>query len=274
LFIYIACGVILYSLALSGGRTGYATWAAIGALFAFFKWRRFLFYGPIVALIIISLVPAARDRFLMGFSEDTVDERNTALVEEGLVNEDSNVDLYTVTSGRTVAWPFVIEKIKESPITGYGKEAMIRSGLSSYLWLTFQEGFPHPHNMYLQWIFDNGLIGMIPVLIFYLLILKYSFSLFRDTRSPVFVFVGGASLSLILALFIAGFGSQTFYPREGSVAMWCIIGLMLRVYILRRQAVENLDKKESDNSISVESLWTSNSKKATDQPLLRPNFYR
>ncbi len=274
LFIYFACGVILYALALSGGRTGYATWAAIGALFAFFKWRRFLFYGPIVALIIISLVPAARDRFLMGFSEDTVDERNTALVEEGLVNEDSNVDLYTVTSGRTIAWPFVIDKIKESPITGYGKEAMIRSGLSSYLWLTFQEGFPHPHNMYLQWMFDNGVIGMIPVLIFYLLILKYSFSLFRDTRSPVFVFVGGASLSLILALFIAGFGSQTFYPREGSVAMWCITGLMLRVYLLRKQASEKIDKTDLANPITVNTLWATNSDKPADEQLLRPNFFK
>lgn len=274
LFIYLSCAIILFALALSGGRTGYATWAAIGALFAFFKWRRFLFYGPIVALIIISLVPAARDRFLMGFSEDTVDERNSALVDEGLINENSNVDLYTITSGRTIAWPFVIDKIKESPIFGYGKEAMIRTGLSAYLWTSFQEGFPHPHNMYLQWTLDNGIIGIIPVLIFYYLALKYAFSLFRDTRSPIFVFVGGAALSLILALFIAGFGSQTFYPREGAVAMWCIIGLMLRVYILRKKVIDSTDPKDIGNPISADRLWSPSTQQITKQPIVRPNFYR
>jgi hypothetical protein len=52
----------------------------------------------------------------------------------------------------------------------------------------------------------------------------------------VFVAAGGACLALILALLVASVGSQTFYPREGAVGLWCVIGLMLRVKVERDRA--------------------------------------
>ena len=64
----------------------------------------------------------------------------------------------------------------------------------------------------------------------------HSVSLLRDSRSAVFVAAGGACLALILALLIASAGSQTFYPREGAVGMWCVIGLMLRAKVERDRA--------------------------------------
>lgn len=256
-YIYIICMVILFALALSGGRTGYATWAAIGFVFSVLKWRKFLIYGPLVVFIIVLILPAARDRLLMGFSESTSDSRNQALLEEGLINENSNVDLYTVTSGRTIAWPFVIDKIQQRPFIGYGKEAMIREGLTSYLWTSFQEAFPHPHNMYLQWLMDNGFVGFIPVMIFYITLLSYSFSLLKDTRNRNFVVIGGAGTALILALLISGFGSQTFYPREGAVGMWCIIGLLLRLYV-QRSKFEKIASENKAHDIPIENdiLWS------------------
>jgi hypothetical protein len=54
----------------------------------------------------------------------------------------------------------------------------------------------------------------------------------------VFVAAGGATLALVLALLVASIGSQTFYPREGAVGMWCVIGLMLRVSLERRRALK------------------------------------
>ena len=273
LIIYFVCAIVLVALALSGGRTGYATWAAVGFVFAFLKWKRVLFYGPILALIVLMIIPAARDRFLMGFSSDTVDDRNTALIDEGLVDENSDVDLYTVTSGRTIAWPFVIDKIGEAPVFGYGKEAMIRTGLSSYLWLNFQEAFPHPHNMYLQWILDNGLIGFIPVFFFFFLILKYTYSLFNDHRNTLFVTLGSAGLALMLALFVAGIGSQTFYPREGSVAMWCLIGLILRVYLQRQKVIESGEQTSESDGIPNDTLWAVNQQPSHSEKQ-RINYYR
>ena len=63
--------------------------------------------------------------------------------------------------------------------------------------------------------------------------------IFMDDTDVVYVAIGGMCLSLVLAFLIASMGSQTFYPREGAVGMWCAIGLMLRVDQLRALAIQH-----------------------------------
>ena len=48
----------------------------------------------------------------------------------------------------------------------------------------------------------------------------------------------------MLALLIAALGSQTFYPREGSVGMWCAIGLLFRVDRERARALASQREQE------------------------------
>ena len=115
---------------------------------------------------------------------------------------------------------------------------MRSQGISSYLWRELGEDFGHPHNAYLQWLLDNGIVGAVPVFFLLLLMLKRSVSLFADSRSPVFIAVGGLSLGLLFAQLVGGLGSQTFYPVEGSVGMWCALGLMWRVHLERQRAYE------------------------------------
>ena len=64
-----------------------------------------------------------------------------------------------MTAGRSLAWPLIIEKIRERPWEGYGRQAMLRTGVATYLYETLGEIFPHPHNAYLEIVFDNGIIG-------------------------------------------------------------------------------------------------------------------
>jgi O-antigen ligase len=139
---------------------------------------------------------------------------------------------------------------------------MQRTGLSAYLLQKYNEEFPHPHQAYLEWLMDNGVIGFLPVLIFYFIVLKYSISLLRDKRSPVFMATGGITFSIVGTFLIASFGSQTFYPREGAVAMWCAMGLMFRVYIERSRLITTF-KETLPESID-ELLW-----KQTDRKELR-----
>jgi O-antigen ligase len=169
-----------------------------------------------------------------GFTADTQDTSDY-LREQGYESE--GPDAYTITAGRTLIWPYVVAKIKEAPAFGYGREAMKRTGLADFLLHEMGEVFPHPHNAYLQWLLDNGLVGFLLVMPFYVLMIALSFSLFRDSRSPVFVAAGGAALALLLALLIGSMGSQTFYPREGAVGMWAAFGLMLRVTTERKRAL-------------------------------------
>jgi O-antigen ligase len=230
---------VSYAQALTGGRMGYVTWALLGLILGLVRWRKYLLLAPVVALAITWTVPSAVERMLQGFSVETRDHNvalttNTALIEP----EDQDApDAYTVTAGRNVAWQYVIEKIGENPVFGYGRLAMQRTGLEAMLWEQFQESFPHPHNAYLEMLLDNGWLGLLLVMPFYVFVLRHAISLFRDERSPVFQAIGGVTCALVMALLLASFGSQTFYPREGSVGMWCAIGLLLRITVQSSRAL-------------------------------------
>lgn len=230
LYILPGCIVTFLAMALTGGRTGYATWAVLGAIFCLFKWRKYLFFIPFLLVGVLAYAPSMVERFTQGI----VTEEPNNLYNSDIDFESNELDAESITSGRVIAWPLVWESIEMAPYFGYGRQAMMNIGLTLKIMIEHQgESFPHPHNLYLQWLQDNGLVGGIPVFIFYILIIKYSWSLFRDKRNDMYVVTGGGCLALVGAFLIAGFGSQNFYPREGAVGMWVIMGLMLRVYLER-----------------------------------------
>jgi O-antigen ligase len=126
--------------------------------------------------------------------------------------------------------------IGQSPFMGHGRLAMRRTGLTDTLGAQFgvAEAFPHPHNVYLEWLLDNGLVGFVPVMLFFAIAVRTSARLFRDRR-PWCTAVGGMSLSLILAQLYAGIGSQHFYPRESTLGMWAALFLAFRVDLERQK---------------------------------------
>jgi O-antigen ligase len=245
--------VVAFGLALTGGRAGYATWAAVGVVLALIRWRKYLILGPVLVMAVLSFVPAVRDRIMNGFTDSSRD--SNTLIQETEVIQGGKADLYTVTAGRNVAWPAVIAKIKEAPFVGHGREAMQNTGVATQLYVNYREDFPHPHNAYLQWLLDNGWLGAIPVFLFYLIIVKRSISLFRDSRNPLFVAAGGISLAMVSALLIGAIGSQTFYPREGAVGMWCAIFLMLRMYVEREKILQGVRESKAEKSSKSWDQW-------------------
>jgi O-antigen ligase len=211
---------VSYGQALTGGRMGYLTWVAIGLVLGVLRWRRYLLLAPAAAFLVAWLVPGAVERMLEGFNKGDDD-----LQEHG-------IDEYAVTSGRTVAWPYVVGMIRESPIIGYGQQAMIRTGIAATLGGQ-GEAFHHPHNAYLELLLDSGIVGFMLVFPFYVAALAHSGRLFVFADDPMETAVGGAACALVLALLVASFGSQTFYPRPTAVGMWAAIGLALRLSVER-----------------------------------------
>ncbi len=226
--------IVLYGQALTGGRTGYAAWMAVGLVLCLLRWRRYLLLVPVLIAVIVAVVPGVEERMLQGFTPETRDYNAVGATTSG---DQEKPDDYTITAGRTLIWPYVIDLIKQRPWVGYGRLAMVRTGLKDYLWTELAENFPHPHNAYLELLFDNGWVGFCIVIPFYLAVLGHAFVLFRDSRSPIFVAIGGTASALVMALLFASVGSQTFYPREGAVGMWCAIGLVLRVSVERSRAL-------------------------------------
>jgi O-antigen ligase len=168
--------------------------------------------------VIVMVLPGVTERMLEGFGATNASGATVTNDEE-------------VTAGRTLIWPYVIERIERSPLFGYGRMGMQRSGLTDELVSLVGEVWGHPHNAYLQVTLDNGLIGAFPVIGLHCAVLLISLRMFRGRSTPLASAAGGMSSALCLSLMIAGVGSQTFYPREASVGMWAAIGLTLRLYV-------------------------------------------
>ena len=211
--------------ALTGGRAGYVAWGITGLAMCLIRWRKGLLLAPLVPIGLYLVFPGAAQRLMSGFGEEDPSGAST-------------VNYYQVTSGRSRIWPHVTDKIAQAPMLGYGRRAMVRTGLRDFLGRQYgkSEAFPHPHNVYLEWLLDNGLIGFLPILAFYAILIVYSARLFQDARDPLCVAVGGMAFALVFIQLVAGMTSQHFYPREGTFAMWVSVFLMLRVYVVRSQS--------------------------------------
>ncbi|UCD49721.1 MAG: O-antigen ligase family protein [Phycisphaerales bacterium] len=219
-----AAGMIAFGQALTGGRAGYVAWGATGLVLCLLKWRKHLILVPIVVMLLPIVFPGATERMFYGFGE-------TDVSGEAVVNE------YEMTSGRLLVWPHVVDKIGESPLVGHGRMAMKRTGLTEFLGQAYgaSEAFPHPHNMYLETLLDNGILGSIPIFLFWGMMLVYAASLFRS-RNRLYSAVGGLALALMLSQLFAGIGAQHFYPRESTLCVWATMFLALRVHLEEKRA--------------------------------------
>jgi O-antigen ligase len=218
LMVFAAAGTVAFGQALTGGRGGYMAWGGVGLLLCLLKWRKYLIIAPVVAILLPVLLPGATGRILEGFGRvDVAGEVTT--------------DTYATTSGRVFAWPYVIDEIGKSPWIGYGRLAMPRTGLSQKIGLELQDdSWPHPHNMYLETLLDNGILGSIPILGFWAAVVACSARLFRSDNR-LYSAVGGLSLALTLTSLLGGATGQHFYPQEQTFGIWMAFFLSLRVHI-------------------------------------------
>jgi O-antigen ligase len=232
--------ILILALALTGGRTGYGTWLVLASLFTVLKWKRLVFFIPVALMIVIAVVPAARDRMLVGFEQEPDDS--------GMVFEQEGANLERITSDRVLIWAIVIDRIKKAPLIGYGRQGHFLSGAGAEMRETYGErkAFPHPHNAYLELLLDNGLIGAMPIFMFFFFVCLYSKRLFKVQNSQLLNACGGLGLALVVGQLIASIGGQSFYPRAGVVIMWCAIGLAMRAYVFLQN---------SEAGIGSDDIW-------------------
>ena len=234
IIIMVSATVIAFAMAQTGGRGGYVSWGVTGFVMCLIKWRRYLLLAPLVVILIPIILPGATARMLQGFGHTDVAGQATIDEEE-------------LASGRLMIWPYVVDKIGESPWIGHGRLAMKRTGLYDRIETEHPgTGAPHPHNMYLETLLDNGIIGSIPILLLFVLMVVYSARLFKSSNR-LFSAVGGLSLALILSSLFAGLMGQHAYPQEHTLGIWAAMFLSLRVYVEQKRA--------QTINVDVEAAW-------------------
>jgi O-antigen ligase len=219
-----AVAIIAFGQALTGGRAGYVAWGATGLILCLIKWRRYLILAPVVVLLLPIMLPGVTDRMLQGFGQTDVAGQTTT-------NE------VTVLAGRTLFWPYVVDKIGQSPWIGYGRLAMRRTGLQDSLLREFGHGeaVAHPHNMYLETLLDNGVIGSLPIFALWVFVVIRSAGLF-GSKNRLYSAVGGLTLALMLTSLIGGLSGQHYFPQEHTLGIWAAIFLSFRLHLEEKQA--------------------------------------
>jgi O-antigen ligase len=252
LLMVLAGVIILLAQGETGGRAGYVTWGLVGLVYCLVRWRRYLPLLPVGIICVGILFPAVQERMLVGFGGSN----------GGKLNE------YAITSGRVVAWSYVIPKIWEAPIIGYGRQAMIRIGLWEKILAEQGEGetFPHPHNAYLEVLLDNGFVGFFLVMPFYIFVVWQSMKMFHDRRDGLFCAVGGASLALLLGFLFAAMASESFYPKESSLGMFVAVGMMLRLYVQRKNWLQTGEPLFEDDAEVAESPQSEEETETREAP--------
>jgi O-antigen ligase len=211
--------VITLGQALVGSRSGFAAWGAAAVTLCAVRWRRYLLAAPIVLIIFFCLLPGPASRLLSGFGQTDV------------AGGHADKDEYTITSGRNLIWPYVLDKIGESPIIGHGRDATRRTGVTEALqgFVGRSEAVGHAHNAYLDLLLESGLVGLSVVMLFYGIVVFRSVQMFRVRDNPMCAATGGMALAFVVSHLAAGIGSESFFPYEGDLGIWCSIGLVLRV---------------------------------------------
>jgi len=226
------CVASIYTVALIGSRSGFIACFATLMLLCLIRWRRYLPLLPLVVIIVPILLPGAASRMFSGFGE-------TNLAGEQVANK------MEISSGRNEVWPIVVSKIFESPVWGFGRRAMTRTGVQQSLINRFGPysglAVGHPHNAYLEVLLESGLIGFVIIVGLHMRIWIYSIRLFVARGDPIYTVTGGIALALLTGHLVAHLGGQSFYPREIDICLWCAIGLMLRLYVERIRLADNMN---------------------------------
>ena len=242
------CFIGIYTLALTGSRSAYIACGTTLILLCIMRWRKYLLLLPFAVLILPIALPGASGWMTSGF-------------EATNVAGESETDKNSVTSGRNLIWPMVLAKIYESPVFGFGREAMQRTGLKDELENKYGliEGVAvnHPHNAYLLILLDSGLIGLIIIVGFHMVIWAYCARLFVDRGDPLCTAVGGLTLALLTGNLVSCMGGQSFYAQEIDVGLWCAIGVMLRLYVERDRLNTDVNGAPAVSTRATEDIRVS-----------------
>lgn len=137
------------------------------------SWRKvipFLFIFSILIVFIFIYPPMFERLSNIYFSLQSL------VIEKAVVDEGNFV---TVTQGRSRVWPLLFDKALERPLLGKG----VGTASAYSYYFSNNSRFTHPHNEYLRFFFDTGLLGLSLLLIAFLSIGRKLFQSIRREKS-------------------------------------------------------------------------------------------
>ncbi len=181
-----------------------ALMGSLAVSFIFIKFENFK--KIIIALLILILLVGIVLPILFGLNKD-------------LVLEKFNIAYRSSEHSRLMIWQSAVEIIKENWLLGVG------AGNFQNVYLDFQKRFkelylewsaPQPHNIFLAFWLESGLLGLIGFLLLFFLIIRSALNI-QDNKKAKFLF-----LAFFLYIIFHGFIDTTYWKNDLSFVFWLI----------------------------------------------------
>jgi O-antigen ligase len=150
--------------------------------------------------------------------------------------------LNTISAGRTEEiWEPILPEIFNNPVLGSGLGSIMwsRAMIDGRLWQV-----SHPHNAYLQVLMDNGVLGTVLILAFWIWAWKSFRKESRNLAQPLELrgFFEGAAAGL-LAFLIAGVAGSSLRPDAAQAFLWLALGLLIGIKAKQAALMKRAKKK-------------------------------
>lgn len=117
----------------------------------------------------------------------------------------------TTLTGRTVLWTAVMPAIRQKPIQGHG---YLASTFVEFQVNAVQWAAPQLHNGFVEVLYNNGLLGLIPIILIHFVIVRNLILVLRRAPSTGAIYrLGAGCLALYVHLFLNGMSNASFGGR-------------------------------------------------------------
>lgn len=149
---------------------------------------------------------------------------------------------------RLVYWNMGLEIIRDNPVFGVGPNTFHKQFFnytpSSYIHFFNPElsnlGSPHPHNFFLYFFAENGILGLLTSILFFIMFFYYAVITFiksKKLNSEFYIFTA-VILSIGIGIFIRSFLEITGYLTYGYIktdlSFWLLFITLLKINLQLR----------------------------------------
>jgi len=156
---------------------------------------------------------------LIIFSPQSIENR----VQYGLETGSSNLNYDKLSAGRFQMWDILFNEYSDNWL-----DILIGNGRYSTAKSKYRHVLPgHPHNAYLEVLFDTGIVGLFVFILFYLEIFKKIHCQFKINKNTEYEHYYFGFLLMFVSYLIIAISGRSFFPDIRFTYFWILIGLFL-----------------------------------------------
>lgn len=201
----IILGILTIIFAQSTGALVGVICGILFLLFYYSRTRKITLIATIIFLIVILLSPFSP--FKQKINYQKLDLNSTSL--EIRLNQ----------------WPETLKMLKDNPIFGVGL-ANYQNKFKPYHQFEFIEIFLYPHNIFLNFWSEIGLLGLMAFIWLIIVFFVYGFKKLKESNPPLLLLT---IIGSMVTLLIHGLADVPYFKNDLAILFWMIIGLVIIV---------------------------------------------